>query len=85
MTLLEIMSFTDSTKVKYGRLEKDDLKRTGHHRTGDQRHICAEVNKSTTYNPNLTVMMKVHCLFYPAALLYIEYDRSAGPNFVSIN
>lgn len=72
MTLLEIMSFTDSTKVKYGRLEKDDLKRTGHHRTGDQRHICAEVNKSTTYNPKLTLMMQVHCLFYPVALLYIE-------------
>lgn len=72
MTLLEIMPFTDSTKVKYRRLEKDDLKRTGHHRTGDQRHICAEVNKSTTYIPKLTLMLQVHCLFYPVALLYIE-------------
>lgn len=72
MTLLEIMPFMDSTKIKYGRLEKDDLKRTGHHRTGDQRHICAEVNISTTYNPKLTFMVQVHCLFYPPALLYIE-------------
>lgn len=84
MTLLEIMSFTDSTKIKYGRLEKDDLKRTGHHRTGDQRHICAEVNKSTTYNPKLTLMMQVRCLFYSVALLYIESYRSAGPNFLLV-
>jgi len=84
MTLLEIMSFTESTKVKYGRLEKDDLKRTGHHRTGDQRHICAEVNKSTTYNPKLTLVVQVHCWFYSVALLYIEKDRSAGPNYLLI-
>lgn len=67
-----MMSFTVSTKIKYGRLEKDDLKRTGHHRTGDQRHICAEVNKPTNYNPKLTLTVHTHCLFYPVALLYIE-------------
>lgn len=72
MPLLEMMSFMDSTKIKYEKLEKDDLKRNGHHRARDQRHICAEVNKSTTYNPKLTLMVQVHCLFYPVALLYAE-------------
>jgi len=48
------MPFPDSIKIKYGRVEEDNLMRTGHHRTGDQRHICAEVNKSTTCIPKLT-------------------------------
>lgn len=72
MTLLEIIQFTDSINIKYGRLEEDDLTRTGQHRTGDQRHICAEVNKSTTCIPKLTLMVQVHCLFYPVSLLYTE-------------
>lgn len=32
----------------------------------------AEVNKSTTYNPKLTLMVQVYCLVYPVAVLYIE-------------